>query len=60
MISNEVRLYELDVTEIALARYVVAAKSEEDARARLKRGEWEQFRDLGHEDAQVVDVRVLR
>ena len=51
--------YELEVTEIASATYTVEAASPEEAQAKLERGEWESWRDLGHDSPEIHAVRAL-
>lgn len=53
------RYYELEVSEIATALYVVAADSEDEAKQKLKRGEWDTWRSIAHDDPQIHEVREL-
>lgn len=50
-------IYEIETTEIALAKYLVTASSKEEAQAKLEKGEYDMFVDLGHEDMQIHEVR---
>lgn len=49
--------FEIGVTEIASVVYTVTAENEDEARAKLLRGEYDAWRDLGHEDLEIVEVR---
>ena len=51
--------YEVRATAIASEVYYVTADSEADARAKIERGEWDLWRDLGHEDMEILDVARL-
>ena len=51
------KLFEIDVIEDAYATYTVYAESAEEARAKLERGEWDGFKDLGHENMEIGEVR---
>lgn len=53
------KVYEFDVTEIALTRYTIFAENEEHARERFERGEWDAWRDLGHDSPEITNVREL-
>lgn len=49
--------YEIEVTEIASGVYTVEADSPEEARTKLLSGEFDSFRDLGHDDMQIHAVK---
>lgn len=57
--NSAYELYELDVVENASARYIIGAHSAEEAKAKLMRGEWDHFSDLGHDEPDIIDVRKL-
>lgn len=46
-------LYRIGATSTAAEEYFITADSPEEAQAKLERGEWDSWRDLGHEDMEV-------
>lgn len=50
-------IYELEVTEQAMAVYTVEATSADEAKAKLSRGVYDSFRDLGHDNMEILNVK---
>ena len=44
--------------ETATMQYTVAASSYDEAREKIERGEYDGWRDLGHDDVEVIDVKL--
>ena len=45
--------------ETATTQYTVSAASYDEAREKVERGEYDGWRDLGHDDMEVIDVKVV-
>jgi hypothetical protein len=44
--------------ETATTQYTVGASSYDEAREKVERGEYDSWRDLGHDDVEVLDVKL--
>jgi hypothetical protein len=49
-------VFEISVVELAHSVYTIEAESEEAARKRLSEGSWDGWRDLGHDEPEIVKI----
>lgn len=51
-------LFVVTTVETATTQYTVSATSYDEAKAKVERGEYDGWRDLGHDDVEVIDVKL--
>lgn len=56
--TDEQTMFVVTTVETATTQYTVSASSYDEAREKVERGEYDGWRDLGHDDVEVIDVKL--
>lgn len=56
--ADAATIFVVTTVETATTQYTVEASSYDEAREKVGRGEYDGWRDLGHDDMEIIDVKL--